>query len=188
LTLPLGPLDPGAALKTVKALTAQKKTGTPIAAALQAVAQDLAAVDGLRSVVLVTDGNESCGGDPMAAITALRESGVDVKLDIVGFALEDETVKDQMAAWAEAGGGTYHDALGAGDLRRSIATALSAPFRVQNQEGETVASGTVGGEPVELDRGIYRIEVLVEPPFLFERVELGNGEVRTLALPVADEP
>jgi Mg-chelatase subunit ChlD len=186
LTLPLAPLDRATALRTVKRLKVGKKTATPIAAALEQVAQDLASVNGLRSVVLVTDGKANCGGDPAEAIAALKDAGIDVKLDIIGFALKDEALKEQMGTWASAAGGTYRDAASASALATSIATALSAPFRVYGSDGEAVASGTVSGEGIELEPGDYRVEVLTDPPFIFDDVELGSGASVTLELPGAE--
>jgi hypothetical protein len=167
----------------VDALGARKNTGTPIAAALRAVPDDLADVDGLRSVVLVTDGNASCGEEPDAAIQALLDAGVDVKLDIVGFALEDDALKAKMAGWAQAGGGTFLDANSAKELSTSITKALSAPFRAYAPDGTTVATGTVGGDAVEVDPGTYRVEVLTDPVITFDGVELGSGASLTLELP-----
>jgi hypothetical protein len=137
--------------------------------------------------VLVTDGGETCRGDPTAAIEALRESGIDVKLDIVGFALDDDALKSEMARWAVAGGGAYYDATDADELASSVAVAVSAPFRVYGSDAQPLAAGTVGGEAVELDPGTYRVEVLTEPPILFDGVELGNGDSVTLDLGGTDE-
>ena len=81
---------------------------------------------------------------------------------------------------------TYFDAAGGAELAASIAMAVSAPFRVYGPEGETLATGTVGAQPVELDPGSYRVEILTEPPIVFEQVELGNGESVTLELPAAE--
>ena len=133
--------------------------------------------------MLITDGAASCDSDVPAAIAALGEAGIDVKLDIVGFALEDEALKTQMADWAAAGGGAYYDAAGAKALARSLATALGVPFRVHGPDTEPLAAGSVGGEAIALDPGIYRVEVLTEPPVFFDRVELGNGASVTRELP-----
>ena len=61
----------------------------------------------------------------------------------MGFALQDEELKSQMAAWAEAGDGTYFDAAGADELAASLATALSAPFRAYGPDGGGFEGGTV---------------------------------------------
>ena len=187
LTLPLGPLDSAAAAKLIRKLDAEKRTKTPLAAAIAAVADDLASVEGSRTVVLVTDGAETCKGDPEAEIIALREAGIDVNLNIVGFALDDDDVKAEMAAWAEAGGGVFLDAADAKGLTRTIRAALQAPYQVFGEDGELVATGTVGSTGVQLDPGLYRVEVLTDPPAVFDRVELASAdEVRlSLAAPPA---
>jgi len=184
LSLPLGPLDAAKASKLVKSLKAIKKTKTPIADGIREMATDLRSVEGSKTIVLVTDGDETCGGDPEAVIAELREQGIEVNLNIVGFALDDEVLKAQMAAWAEAGGGSYFDASGAGELASAIATAVSAPWRVFELEGEEpLASSTVGGDGVVLAPGTYRVEVLSDPTIEFDAVELSAGGIVTLRLP-----
>ncbi|MFV2062479.1 MAG: VWA domain-containing protein [Chloroflexota bacterium] len=183
LTLPLQPLVRQDMLELIGKLNAKKKTKTPIAAALAEVADDLAGVRGPRSVILVTDGDETCGGDPIESIEALQAAGIDINLNIVGFALDDEELKLRMAAWAEAGDGTYFDAAGADELATAMATALSAPFRVYGPDGEIFEGGTVGGDPILIDPGTYRVEVLADPPFEFDEVVVGAGESIELVLP-----
>lgn len=187
LSLPLGPLEKASALGMLGKLKARKQTRTPIAAALEKVPEDLAGVTGPRIVVLVTDGAETCGGDPEAVIDALREGGLDVTVNIVGFALEDEALKSSMAGWAADGGGTYFDAAGADSLADSIAAAVNAPYRVYDPAGKVVAGGTVGGGAVALDPGAYRVEVLVEPPVVFREVMVGSGDRVQLTLPAAGQ-
>jgi len=188
LAMPLQPLDRANTLKLIKRLKAGKKTATPIAHSLYAVAEDLADVTGTRMVVLLTDGNETCDGDPAAAIAELRAADIDVNLNIVGLALDDEALKDQMAAWAAAGDGSYFDAANAAELGSALAAAVAAPFRVfVPGDEEAIASGTVGGEAVVLDPGAYRVEVLSDPPFSFEDIFLGGGESVSLELPIDAE-
>jgi len=188
LAQPLEPLDRAAALKLVKKLKAARKTKTPIGAALRAMADDLAAATGSHTIVLITDGAETCGDDPDAAVAELRASGVDVNLNIVGFALDDEELKAQMAAWAEAGAGSYFDAASATELGAALAVAVAAPFRVYaSGADQPLASGTVGGGAVTLEPGNYRVEVLTDPIIEFDGVVLGGGEVRSLELPVTEE-
>jgi Mg-chelatase subunit ChlD len=183
LMQPLAPLDRAAMRQLIGRIPVQKKTGTPIAAALSRVAQDLASVTGTRSVVLVTDGDATCGGDPGEAITALREAGIDVAVNIVGFALEDEAVKERMAGWADAGGGHYFDAAGAEELVSALGAALGAPFRVYGPDGEVYEGGTVGGGTIAIDPGTYRVEVLTDPPAAFEEVVVAGGQSVVLELP-----
>jgi hypothetical protein len=181
LTYPLQPLDRADATDLVDRLSAKKGTKTPIAAALAAVASDLAAVDGPRTIVLITDGGESCDGNPEAEIAALRAGGLDVRVNIVGFALSDEELKSQMAEWAATGGGSYFDATNAQGLVDSIVAAVSPPFRVYGPSGDIIAEAAADGEPIELEPGSYRVEILTDPLLVFEHVEVESGETVTLA-------
>ncbi|MGN6486340.1 MAG: hypothetical protein ACTHLT_00790, partial [Devosia sp.] len=71
LPVPLTPLDRGATADFIDGVTPVNLAKTPIAASLRAVADDLREATGPRVVVLVTDGEETCGGDPRAEIEAL---------------------------------------------------------------------------------------------------------------------
>ena len=132
---------------------------TPIGQSLELVASDLASVSGKRLIVLVTDGEETCGGDAAAAIEALQATGIDVRVNIVGFAIDDAALAETFRYWATLGAGSYHEAASADDLAESMAAALRAPFTVTDSDGNLVASGTVGGEPIELVAGDYQVTV-----------------------------
>ena len=196
LSLPLAPLEGKAATRLIRKLDAERKTKTPLAESIAAVADDLASVEGSRTVVLVTDGAETCGGDPEAEILALRDAGIEVNLNIVGFALEDEELKAAMARWAEVGAGSYFDAGSADELAAAITTAVAAPYRVfevgadadadADADAEPVASSTVNGLGVVLEPGFYRVEVLTDPIHIFEDVEVLGGSDVALDLPAAD--
>ncbi len=92
--------------------------GTPLAATLQDakkyyesyIAQDGYTLGGCRSnyIILLTDGLETCDGDPVQAATDLRhiivnDQEFDVKTFVIGFGL-DEQSKANLNAIAEAGG------------------------------------------------------------------------------------
>ena len=71
---------------------------------------DLPGVTGPVVVVLITDGEETCDGDPAAAIQALRGAGFDVRVNIVGFAIDEHRLREEFEAWARAGNGRYVEA------------------------------------------------------------------------------
>ena len=64
LEVPLKPLDPAAVKTQVDKIEAINLAKTPIAASLTAVQDDLAAAKGERVIILITDGEETCGGNP----------------------------------------------------------------------------------------------------------------------------
>lgn len=164
LLVPLQPLDPAKMGALVSDMEATDGVKTPLGASLSKVAKDLKNAPGPKIVVLVTDGEETCDGDPEKAIRKLIKAGVDVHVNIVGFALEnDETLRKELKRWAKLGKGTYFDASGAGELGEAIAKAVQAPYRVLDAEGELVATGTVDGAAVSVPTGEYTVEVLTDP-------------------------
>jgi hypothetical protein len=175
LAVPLGPLDPAAMAARIARVRIAKGTKTPLGATLHQVGSDLAGVHGPAVVVLVTDGQETCKGDPAAEARALVGQGLDVRLNIVGFAIDDPALQADIARWAALGHGASYQAGDARQLGAAIARALAAPFRVLDQEGVPVAGGTVGGDPVPVPPGTYRVEVLTDPVATFEAVVVASG-------------
>jgi Ca-activated chloride channel family protein len=82
---------------------------TPLAAAALATIEDLKTRGGSATLILVSDGAESCGGDLCAVITAAREAGLDFVLHVVGFDL-GESDRTALECAARAGGGNYYEA------------------------------------------------------------------------------
>jgi hypothetical protein len=170
LPVPLAPLDRDAVASFIGGVTPVNLAKTPIAASLRAVAEDLRGVVGPRVVVLVTDGEETCGGVPQAEIEALVAQGIDVRVNVVGFAVEDPVLKDTFRAWAAAGHGRYFDAADEAELEAAVEAAVSVDFRVLDSVGAVVARGTVGAAPVSVPAGSYRVEVGDSDPSIFENV------------------
>lgn len=180
LEVALAPLNSGAVTGVIAGIEPQPFAGTPIAASLQAATADLAAATGHRSVILITDGEESCDGDVEGAITDLRSAGFDVTLNVIGFdfdADDVEAARERFRSWAELGGGQYFDASSAAELAGALASSVALPFEVLDAAGELVARSTVNGSAVELEGGIYTVRVLSEEPVVFENVAVDGGAV-----------
>lgn len=176
LEIPLAPLDKDAFLGKLDGIQAVNLAKTPIGDSLAAVASDLSGAEGRRLVVLLTDGEETCEGDPGAEIKNLQESGFDVRVNIVGFAIDDEDLKRQFAEWAELGGGQYLDAGEAEGLGEALRKALQIPFTVIDADGEEVASGLVDGGPLEVPPGRYSVRIQTATPRTFRDVSLAPGD------------
>jgi NAD(P)-dependent dehydrogenase (short-subunit alcohol dehydrogenase family) len=165
----------------IAGINAKNLAKTPIAASLRLVAADLAGATGQKVVVLVTDGEETCDGDPAAEIANLRAQGIDVRVNIVGFAVDDAALQATFEQWATLGGGSYFNANNAGELDAAVNQALAAPFRLLDATGAEVASGVVNGEAVALPAGIYTVEVLTEP-VQQSTVTIAGGEAVTVTV------
>lgn len=89
---------------------------TPIEGALQEAKGIFAGHEGeTNRVTLVSDGIETCGGDPVAAAEDLHRSGIGLTVDVVGFGISDDDAR-QLEDIATAGGGEYHEAATGTDL------------------------------------------------------------------------
>jgi Mg-chelatase subunit ChlD len=158
LEIPLAKIDRAAAVARIQSLDAMNLAKTPIAASLQKVREDLAGATGPTLVVLVTDGEETCGGDPKAAIEALRAAGHDVRIDIVGFAVDEVALEETFRGWARLGGGNYFDAESGEQLRAAMRDTLQPAYEVLSA-GKVVATGAVNGAALELPAGSYRVRL-----------------------------
>jgi Mg-chelatase subunit ChlD len=159
LELPLAPIDRNAATAKIQSLGAMNLAKTPIGASLLKVRDDLKGVKGPMLVVLVTDGEETCGGDPKAAIQALRAGGMDVRVNIVGFAVDEVVLKETFREWARLGNGGYFDAQNGEQLKSAMRATLRPTYQVL-AGGKVVATGTVNGDPAEVPAGHYQVRVL----------------------------
>ena len=172
LEIPLAPLDPAAAQRRIEDIQARNLARTPIADSLAQVESDLSKAKGPKTVVLVTDGEETCDGDPGAVIQALIDKGFDFRLNIIGFALDDDLLEAQFAEWAELGGGEYYSAGNEDSFGQALQAALQVPYAVFDGDGTEVARGLVDGEPVELPAGTYRVVVNAVSTRPFEDIRI----------------
>ncbi|MDZ7840417.1 MAG: vWA domain-containing protein [Gammaproteobacteria bacterium] len=118
----LGPLDRQALVERIQGLSPKGKT--PITDAVKQAVEELRRIEEAASVVLVSDGLESCGGDPCAAVQAAREAGVEFRMHVVGFGLGD-TDAGQLQCMARAGGGEYYTAANAAELSQALQEAVA---------------------------------------------------------------
>lgn len=99
---------------------------TPLTAAVRQAAEALKYTEDKATVVLITDGLETCEGDPCALGRELEAAGVDFTVNVVGFGLTDAEGK-QVACLAENTGGKYIQASDEKSLQQALAETVSAP-------------------------------------------------------------
>ncbi|MEM8870193.1 MAG: hypothetical protein AAGE38_07320 [Pseudomonadota bacterium] len=163
LIVPLGPLNPAAAEQAIREVPAINLAKTAIARSLALAAEDLAPFAPPRVVVLVTDGEETCDGDMDAEIARIQASGVDLRLTIVGFAIDDAGLAQTFSRWANAGGGQYLAAGDAAGLSAAISEAIEPRFALERLylDGREEPAGVIGlGETQEVAAGRYRLTPL----------------------------
>ncbi|MCO5150265.1 MULTISPECIES: vWA domain-containing protein [unclassified Shinella] len=110
------------------------KGKTPLTQSVEQAADILKYTEDKATVVLVTDGLETCEADPCALASALESKGVDFTTHVVGFGLTEEEGK-QVACLAENTGGKYFQASDASQLVAALtATVAEAPMSKPAEE------------------------------------------------------
>jgi Ca-activated chloride channel family protein len=120
------------------------KGKTPISQSVEQAADILKYTEDKATVVLVTDGLETCEADPCALASALESKGVDFTTHVVGFGLTEDEGK-QVACLAENTGGKYFQASDAPQLVAALTeTVAQAPM---SKPAEKVAEAVPEPEP-----------------------------------------
>jgi hypothetical protein len=146
LMIPFGPLNVAAVSAKVDSI--QPKGYTPIAYSLQQVASDFGLDrEAEKVVILVSDGEETCGGDPVQAVKDLIAKGFKLKLHAVGFNVDPKT-QAQLQAIAAAGGGQYYDARDGGGLSGALQKITQEALVIQKTTA-TYGSEIKGGDSYE---------------------------------------
>lgn len=133
LVVPVGEFDANKIRSAVRALNPKGKT--PMADSLRAAAQALRSTENKATVILVSDGIETCAPDPCAVAAELKKAGVNFTAHVIGFDVTDPTAKNQLQCIARATGGVYLDANNAAALEQALGRAVEAAqgARVQTQ-------------------------------------------------------
>src|SRR5690606_940497 len=132
-----GPVDRASFISTVDRIRPKGKT--PISAAVQHAADLLSYRDNPATVVLISDGVETCQADPCALAEQLAVQGVKFTTHVVGFDLEDKAHAN-LACIAENTGGVFVPAQNADQLKAALAHVQSVmdlqPMVAQEAEAE----------------------------------------------------
>ena len=160
-------------LDQINAITPTGKT--PLTDAVEQAARALSYADQPATVVLISDGLESCERDPCALAQALEQGGVAFTAHVVGFGLGSDEDASSLACIAENTGGQYISAANAEELGSALAAvgsavAEAAPAPAPEPEPEP--------EPEPLSP-----EVLVEAP----ETAIGGADITVSWDPTVDE-
>lgn len=119
-TYPVGEYESGS---FNEALNKYEPVGyTPIAAAIEEVGEQVAGSDaaGSHTIYIVSDGKETCEGDPVSAVENLpQDENVETVLNVIGFDIKDDEVQD-LVDITEASGGEYLEAGNTTELENAL--------------------------------------------------------------------
>ena len=168
--VPVGAVDKDKIISIVKKI--QPKGKTPIARSLKKVAEELKFTEEKATIILISDGKESCDANPCDVAKELEKKGIDFVTHVIGFNVDKKTDK-QLECIADATGGEYFSAKNATALNEAMKTivkkvekveptptpkptAKPTPKKLKNNI-EITASEKENGKWVETDHNIYHI-------------------------------
>ena len=130
---PVGDVDKDKLVKAINGVT--PKGYTPMGNSLRAAADELGD-KGQRSIILVSDGIDTCAPPPVCEVAEeLASDGVDLAIHTVGFKVDDKA-REELECIAEAGNGQFLEADDAGSLAESL------KFLSQRDVGKYKVKGT----------------------------------------------
>ena len=150
IVVPVGKLDIAEMQQEINSLQAFGQT--PVAAALEKAAAAMTSLKGKKTIVLISDGVDTCDGDPVRAAERIREEmGIDVNIQVAGLGV-DGRAKEQLKETASAGGGNYYAADNAQQLERSLkdieAGKPASMVSAEDLEGPNILLREHGGQIV----------------------------------------
>lgn len=185
LLVPLAPLDRALLREEITAVD----TGgpTPIAFALEQAKDDFADTTDGKMILLVSDGAETCKGDPIKKAQELIDLGYDLKINVVGFDVAyQEWARDQLMDIAAVTGGRYFDAESREELRTALQLSVPIPYHIYNSQEKEVFSGSIGYEEVQVPPDNYRVVIDTSPPLVIDGVSVSPNRMTTIKIEPTD--
>ena len=152
LVLPVGPLDRTRMDAAVDSFSA--KGETPIAYSMGKAVDDLGDT-GKRVLILVSDGRETCGGDPCPVAKKLAGRGVDLQFNAIGLAVDGEA-RSQLQCIAKAGDGAYYDTQDTDSLDQALSKLTQRALRPFEVSGTSVKATATAANAPTIGVGQYR--------------------------------
>lgn len=151
LVLPVSRHPPETVVDAVNRLSAKGKT--PLCAAVQQAAEALRYTENRATVILVSDGIETCGMDPCAVAEELEQAGVAFTAHVIGFDLQKEEL-ESLRCLAEGTGGLFIEAKDAAGLTEALTAveeevAAAPPAPKVAPATRMAAVLTEGMDPIE---------------------------------------
>ncbi len=153
--------------------TIRPKGKTPLSAAVIKAAEDLKYTEEAATVILISDGRETCELDPCEVGRKLEEAGIGFTAHVIGFDVAKPQDRAELQCLAEATGGTFRTASSAEEL----AAALEVVAEPEPVSVEFAAVEKGSGRPIE-DQLIWTLKH--EGSTLIDTEPQENGFTRDL--------
>ena len=162
--IPVGKVDKNRVIQTVMGIKPKGKT--PISRSLRKVAEEIKYTEEKATIILISDGKETCDPDPCGTAKELEAQGIDFVTHVIGFNVDKKTSK-QLECIANATGGEYFSAKNATALNKAmkviakkveVVVPPKPVVKKLKNNLEVTASETEGGKWIEAYHTIYPVE------------------------------
>lgn len=199
---PIGPVDAARFSQTIASLTPTGKT--PMTAAIRRAAEALRYQDRPATVILFSDGIETCNADPCALASELEAGGVRFTAHVIGLDVGEG--EHQLACLAEGTGGLYLTAKDPEELEHALDTVVDVATEPDKGDLITLEAVLEGSDTpiqegvvwrvvalpseasVPITAGTSRPELPLEPGQYLVEARLGDAVAREEITVVADTP
>ncbi len=137
--IPPDAVDPGRVRAAVDGINPKGKT--PLSDAVIHAAHQLRYTEEKATVILVSDGIETCDRDPCEVARELEAAGADFTAYVIGFDVTEQKAQEQLRCLAENTGGEFTLARDAGSLKEALHRAVQWA-RISLRAPEYVFSGS----------------------------------------------
>lgn len=164
----------------LEGLTARGRA--PLAYALKMLSQDLKKAQGSRVALLITDGWDGCGEDPLAVASQLAKQSDKVRLHIIYFGDVDAANESLLKKLAEVMGGQVFKVKDQAGIIQALKSAIQVSFSLYDYKNTAVVSQPLNREPLVVRSGEYRLEIDTSPPIVQEKVVIPTGSRKTFTV------
>ena len=169
--VPVGKINKAKMISKVNKINPKGKT--PISASIRMAADELKFTEDNATVILISDGKETCNADPCATAAELEKLGVNFTAHVIGFAVDKETSK-QLKCIADNTGGKYFSADNAEELNDALIKVVEQPKVLTIKAIDEKMGGT-------LDKRIAWKLINQDTEEVFSIIGNGNGKDITIA-------
>lgn len=161
---------------------------TPIGSSLRHAADELPD-EGPRSVILISDGEDTCAPPPPCEVAQeLADEGVDLAIHTVGFNVDDKTRAD-LECIADAAGGTYVDAPDAATLQKELPAVAERALRSYGLAGTPITGAEAMDDAPTIEPGQW-VDTIDDGQQKYYALHVPEGfraHVAATAVPPMDE-
>jgi hypothetical protein len=152
----------------------------PLAYALTRMTEDLQKTQGSRVGLLIADGWDRCGADPIEVAQRFSKGKNRLRLEVIYFSDVSPTEESLLKRLAEVTGGRAYKVTRPEDLVEAIRNAVHVNFNLFDFKNTAVVSQSLSAEPFYVRSGEYRLEVDTDPALIKEGLKVSPGSRKTI--------